>query len=173
MGKAMAALAKKRDAFMVELDKTKKLNVDLFKATTGKDKFTCAEKYEKQMVLDKMFSVIAACNDPLRPESTYDLAFERRYAIAVMPNTYLKNPNLTTDGAFYKEAQLTNLETLATSPVGAIGLMFDMLDALESSTLWGKEEGSYARLRALGAGEGDSRFGAEIRSRGSEKRVER
>ena len=40
---------------------------------------------------------------------------------------------------------------------------------------WGKEEGPYARLRALGAGEGDSRFGAAIRensSRGSEKRVD-
>ena len=39
---------------------------------------------------------------------------------------------------------------------------------------WGKEEGPYARLRALGAGEGDSRFGAAIResSRGSEKKVD-
>ena len=39
---------------------------------------------------------------------------------------------------------------------------------------WGKEEGPYARLRALGAGEGDSRFGAAIResSCGSEKRVD-
>ena len=40
---------------------------------------------------------------------------------------------------------------------------------------WGKEVGPYARLRALGAGEGDSRFGAAIRennSRGSEKRVD-
>ena len=40
---------------------------------------------------------------------------------------------------------------------------------------WGKEEGPYARLRALGAGEGDSRFGAAIRensSLGSEKRVD-
>ena len=32
--------------------------------------------------------------------------------------------------------------------------------------------GPYARLRALGAGEGDSRFGAAISSCGSEKRVE-
>ena len=40
---------------------------------------------------------------------------------------------------------------------------------------WGKEEGPYARLRALGAREGDSRFGAAIRensSLGSEKRVD-
>ena len=39
---------------------------------------------------------------------------------------------------------------------------------------WGKEEGPYARLRALGAGEGDSRFGAATResSCGSEKKVD-
>ena len=40
---------------------------------------------------------------------------------------------------------------------------------------WGKEEGPYARLRALGVGEGDRRFGAAIRensSLGSEKRVD-
>ena len=48
-------------------------------------------------------------------------------------------------------------------------------DRADELVQWGKEEGPYARLRALGAGEGDSRFGAAIRensSRGSEKRVD-
>ena len=47
-------------------------------------------------------------------------------------------------------------------------------DRADELVQWGKEDGPYARLRALGAGEGDSRFGAAIResSRGSEKRVE-
>ena len=46
-------------------------------------------------------------------------------------------------------------------------------DRADELVQWGKEEGPYARLRALGAGEGDSRFGAAIResSRGSEKKV--
>ena len=51
-----------------------------------------------------------------------------------------------------------------------VGLAIDAPDRQ-----WGKEEGPYARLRALGAGEGDSRFGAAIRensSLGSEKRVD-
>ena len=48
-------------------------------------------------------------------------------------------------------------------------------DRADELVQWGKEEGPYARLRALGAGEGDSRFGAAIRensSLGSEKRVD-
>ena len=50
-------------------------------------------------------------------------------------------------------------------------------DHADELVQWGKEEGPYARLRTLhvGAGEGDSRFGAAIRensSRGSEKRVD-
>ena len=50
-----------------------------------------------------------------------------------------------------------------------------MSTAADELVQWGKEEGPYARLRALGAGEGDSRFGAAIRensSRGSEKRAD-
>ena len=46
-------------------------------------------------------------------------------------------------------------------------------DRADEIVQWGKEEGPYARLRALGAGEGDSRFGVAIRdksSRGSEKK---
>ena len=52
---------------------------------------------------------------------------------------------------------------------------FAFSDTEINLTSGGKEEGPYARLRALGAGEGDSRFGAAIRensSRGSEKRVD-
>ena len=48
-------------------------------------------------------------------------------------------------------------------------------DRADELVQWGKEEGPYARLRALGEGEGDSRFGAANRensSRGSEKRVD-
>ena len=37
---------------------------------------------------------------------------------------------------------------------------------------WGQEKGPYARLRALGTGEGDGRFGAATSSRGSESRDE-
>ena len=46
-------------------------------------------------------------------------------------------------------------------------------DRADELVQWGKEEGPYARLRALGAGEGDSRFGvanrvvARAESRGS------
>ena len=36
-------------------------------------------------------------------------------------------------------------------------------DRADELVQWGKEEGPYARLRALGAGEGDSRFGAANR----------
>ena len=48
-------------------------------------------------------------------------------------------------------------------------------DRADELVQWGKEVGPYARLRALGEGEGDSRFGAAISknsSRGSEKRVD-
>ena len=47
-------------------------------------------------------------------------------------------------------------------------------DRADELVQWGKEEGPYARLRALGTGEGDSRFGAAIResSCGSEKKVD-
>ena len=48
-------------------------------------------------------------------------------------------------------------------------------DRADELVQWGKEDGPYAGLRALGAGEGDSRFGAAIRensSLGSEKRVD-
>ena len=50
-----------------------------------------------------------------------------------------------------------------------------VLEAPNTVVQWGKEEGPYARLRALGEGEGDSRFGAANRensSCGSEKRVD-
>ena len=33
-------------------------------------------------------------------------------------------------------------------------------DRADELVQWGKEEGPYARLRAIGVGEGDSRFGA-------------
>eukprot|EP01048_Picozoa_sp_COSAG05_P004529 COSAG05_NODE_248_length_12946_cov_85.003737_4_plen_84_part_00 len=45
-------------------------------------------------------------------------------------------------------------------------------DRADELVQWGKEEGPYARLRALGEGEGESRFGAADRSRGSETRDE-
>ena len=48
-------------------------------------------------------------------------------------------------------------------------------DRADELVQWGKEEGPYARLRALGVGGGESRFVSAIRensSRGSEKRVD-
>ena len=45
-------------------------------------------------------------------------------------------------------------------------------DRADELVQWGKEEGPYARLRALGVGEGESRFGAADSSRGSETRDE-
>ena len=45
-------------------------------------------------------------------------------------------------------------------------------DRADELVQWGKEEGPYARLRALGEGEGESRFGAADSSRGSETRDE-
>ena len=55
-----------------------------------------------------------------------------------------------------------------------IGVYWVYISGADELVQWGKEEGPYARLRALGAGEGDSRFGAAIResSRGSEKKVD-
>ena len=49
-------------------------------------------------------------------------------------------------------------------------------DRADELVQWGKRRGPYARLRALGEGEGDSRFGAassrEINSCGSEQRAD-
>ena len=45
-------------------------------------------------------------------------------------------------------------------------------DRADELVQWGKEKGPYARLRALGEGEGESRFGAAVSSRGSETRDE-
>ena len=46
-------------------------------------------------------------------------------------------------------------------------------DRADELVQWGKEEGPYARLRAIGEGEGESRFGAADKTRGSEKRTEK
>ena len=70
-----------------------------------------------------------------------------------------------------RPAKVTMTVSMASPAAGTTGINFDRPVSPE---LWGKEEGPYARLRAIGAGEGDSRFGAAIResSRGSEKKVD-
>jgi hypothetical protein len=66
-----------------------------------------------QKTHDKMFSIIASCNDPLKLQRA-DPAVNRRYAVAVMPNTYLENPELESKGAQYKPAYLRHIcDTLA------------------------------------------------------------
>ena len=45
-------------------------------------------------------------------------------------------------------------------------------DRADELVQWGKAKGPYARLRALGEGEGDSRFGEANRSHGSKRWVD-